>query len=185
MVFAGFAPHSIADRINDCQMNLVITGDEGVLGCRNIPLKANVDEALKTCPSVKNVIVVKHTGGAVEMKTPRDVWAHALIAKAAPRCEPEEMNAEDPLFISLHIEPPPVNPRACCTPLRAISSMCPLDSPTNTSSIIARAMFTGVRRTWVGSRAIAISSTGHSRTARPRSCSRVSRRTRTVRVSGT
>ncbi|TAL02810.1 MAG: acetate--CoA ligase [Rhodospirillaceae bacterium] len=99
VVFAGFAPHSIADRINDCQMTHVITADEGVRGGKKIPLKANVDEALKKCPSVKHVIVVKHTGGAVEMKSPRDVWAHVLTAKAAPRCEPEEMNAEDPLFI--------------------------------------------------------------------------------------
>jgi len=99
VVFAGFAAHSIADRINDCQMTHVITADEGTRGGRKIPLKANVDEALKNCPSVKHVMVVKNTGAHVEMKTPRDVWAHALMAKAAPRCEPVEMNAEDPLFI--------------------------------------------------------------------------------------
>ena len=99
VVFGGFAPHSVADRINDCQMSHVITADEGVRGGKKIPLKANVDEALKSCPSVKHVIVVKHSGANVNMQTPRDVWAHVLTDRAPPYCEPEEMNAEDPLFI--------------------------------------------------------------------------------------
>ncbi len=99
VVFGGFSAKSIADRINDCQMSLVITADEGIRGGRKIPLKANVDEALKTCPTVKHVLVIKHTGGHVEMQSPRDAWAHVLLQKAAPRCEPEEMGAEDPLFI--------------------------------------------------------------------------------------
>jgi len=99
VVFGGFSPHSISDRINDSECKLVITADEGVRGGKKIPLKANVDAALEKCPSVKHVIVVKHTGGDIQMKTPRDVWAHVLIDKAAPHCQPEEMNAEDPLFI--------------------------------------------------------------------------------------
>ena len=74
VVFGGFAPHAVADRINDCKANIVITADEGMRGGKTIPLKANVDEALKSAPSVKHVIVVKHTGGAVAMRSPRDVW---------------------------------------------------------------------------------------------------------------
>ncbi|MSO96885.1 MAG: acetate--CoA ligase [Rhodospirillaceae bacterium] len=99
VVFGGFAPHSVADRINDCKANVVITADEGVRGGKKIPLKANVDEALKTAPSVKHVIVVKHTGGAVTMKSPRDVWYHLMTANAHKFCDAVEMNAEDPLFI--------------------------------------------------------------------------------------
>jgi len=99
VVFGGFSPHSVADRINDSQAKLVITADEGVRGGRKIPLKANVDEALKSAPSVKNVIVVKHTGGAIDMQSPRDVWYHVMTEKAAKWADPTEMNAEDPLFI--------------------------------------------------------------------------------------
>ncbi len=99
VIFGGFAPHSIADRINDCQSNCVITADEGVRGAKKIPLKANVDEALTKCPSVRHVLVVKHTGAEIPMHAPRDVWAHTLMARVPKHCEPVEMNAEDPLFI--------------------------------------------------------------------------------------
>jgi acetyl-CoA synthetase len=99
VVFGGFAPHSVADRINDCGATMVITADEGVRGGKKIPLKANVDAALASAPTVKHVIVVKHTGGAVTMNSPRDVWYHVLTAKAARHADPTEMNAEDPLFI--------------------------------------------------------------------------------------
>ena len=99
VVFGGFAPHSVADRINDCGATMVITADEGVRGGKKIPLKANVDAALASAPTVKHVIVVKHTGGAVTMNSPRDVWYHILTAKAARHADPTEMNAEDPLFI--------------------------------------------------------------------------------------
>jgi acetyl-CoA synthetase len=99
VVFGGFAPHSVADRINDCGAKLVITADEGRRGGKTVALKANVDEALKTAPGVRNVIVVKHTGGAVTMTPPRDVWYHALTERAKTVCDPVEMNAEDPLFI--------------------------------------------------------------------------------------
>ncbi|MDX2223078.1 MAG: AMP-binding protein, partial [Rhodospirillaceae bacterium] len=76
VVFGGFAPHSVADRINDCGASVVITADEGRRGGKVVPLKTNVDEALKTAPSVRHVVVVKHTGGAVAMTSPRDVWYH-------------------------------------------------------------------------------------------------------------
>jgi acetyl-CoA synthetase len=99
VVFGGFAPHSVADRINDCGAKIVITADEGRRGGKAVPLKANVDEALKTTPSVRNVIVVKHTGAAVSMSPPRDVWYHVMTEKAQKFCDPVEMNAEDPLFI--------------------------------------------------------------------------------------
>lgn len=99
VVFGGFSPDSLAGRILDCESNCVITADEGVRGGRKIPLKANTDEALKKCPGVKSVIVVKRTGGKVEMSAGRDVWYAEEAAKVPADCKPEEMGAEDPLFI--------------------------------------------------------------------------------------
>ena len=101
VVFGGFAPQSIADRIGDCQSKLVITADEGLRGGKKIPLKANVDAALKMpgTNSVETVLVVRHTGAAVDMQMPRDRWFDAVVEGQADTCEPERMNAEDPLFI--------------------------------------------------------------------------------------
>jgi len=99
VVFGGFAPQSLADRINDCDAKLVITADEGVRGGKKIPLKANVDKALESCPGVKHVVVVERTEIGVPMHRPRDVWYHVITEKQGSWCEPEEMSAEDPLFI--------------------------------------------------------------------------------------
>lgn len=99
VVFGGFSPDSLAGRIQDCDSSLLITADEGLRGGRKVPLKANADKALETCPSVKNVIVVKRTGGDVGMAAGRDHWYQDLVAKAAPTHIPAEINAEDPLFI--------------------------------------------------------------------------------------
>ncbi len=99
VIFGGFSPRSVADRLNDCEAKLIITADEGVRGGKKVPLKANVDEALKTAPTVKNVVVVKHTGGAVTMTSPRDVWYDVMTKAAHKFCDAVEMNAEDPLFI--------------------------------------------------------------------------------------
>jgi acetyl-CoA synthetase len=99
VVFGGFSPKSLSERINDCGATLVITADEGRRGGKVVPLKLNVDEALKTAPSVRNVIVVKHTGNQVPMSAPRDIWYHSATERARPRCDVVEMNAEDPLFI--------------------------------------------------------------------------------------
>ncbi|MFK3648195.1 acetate--CoA ligase [Lysobacter enzymogenes] len=101
VVFGGFAPNSIADRIADCASKLVITSDEGLRGGKKIPLKANVDAALKLpgTNSVETVLVVRHTGAAVDMQMPRDRWYDAVVEGQSEACEPERMNAEDPLFI--------------------------------------------------------------------------------------
>ncbi len=99
VVFGGFSPDSLANRIQDCDSSLVITSDEGLRGGRKIPLKANTDEALLSCRSVKRVIVVKRTGGAVAMKPGRDVWLHDEVANVSADCPPEAMGAEDPLYI--------------------------------------------------------------------------------------
>jgi acetyl-CoA synthetase len=99
VIFGGFSPDSIAGRIQDCDSNAIITSDEGVRGARPIPLKANTDEALKQCPSIEHCIVVNRTGGTIDWVEGRDHWYHELMAEASPDCPPEEMAAEDPLFI--------------------------------------------------------------------------------------
>ncbi|WP_028839993.1 acetate--CoA ligase [Thermomonas fusca] len=101
VVFGGFAPNSIADRVSDCTSKLIITADEGLRGGKKVPLKANVDAALKLpgTNSVETVLVVRHTGGAVDMQMPRDRWFDAVVDSQPATCEPERMNAEDPLFI--------------------------------------------------------------------------------------
>ena len=99
VVFGGFSPDSLANRIQDCDSKLLITADEGRRGGRRVPLKTNVDAALKTCPMLKAVLVVKVTGGAVEMEAGRDHWYHERSATVPADCPPEPMNAEDPLFI--------------------------------------------------------------------------------------
>ncbi len=99
IVFGGFSPDSLAGRIQDCDSSVVITADEGVRGNRRIPLKANVDAAVGSCPGVAKVVVVNRTGGTVEWHPSRDVWYHELVDGAADDCPPETMDAEDPLFI--------------------------------------------------------------------------------------
>jgi acetyl-CoA synthetase len=101
IVFAGFSPRSLRDRINHCESKLVITADEGVRGRRKIPLKTNVDEALLGCPAVREVIVVKRCHGDVDMSPGRDFWWHheMSVKSIANYCEPEVMDSEDPLFI--------------------------------------------------------------------------------------
>ncbi|OHE83531.1 MAG: acetate--CoA ligase [Lysobacterales bacterium RIFOXYD1_FULL_69_11] len=101
VVFGGFAPQSIADRVADCASKLIITADEGLRGGKRIALKANVDAALKLpgTNSVETVLVVRHTFAAVDMQMPRDRWFDAVVGSQSDACEPERMNAEDPLFI--------------------------------------------------------------------------------------
>jgi acetyl-CoA synthetase len=99
VVFGGFSPDSLAGRIQDCDSAYVITADEGLRGSRKVPLKANTDEALKTCPGVKKVLVVRRTGGAIAWTEGRDIWYHDEMGKASKDCPPAEMSAEDPLFI--------------------------------------------------------------------------------------
>ena len=100
VVFGGFSPESLAGRIHDCESTLVITADEGLRGGRRIPLKANVDTALASRQlPVRNVVVVRRTGGQVPWVAGRDLWYHELTATEPAVCEPERMNAEDPLFI--------------------------------------------------------------------------------------
>ena len=99
IIFGGFSPDSIAGRINDCQSDYIITADEGVRGGKIIPLKKITDEALTNCPNVKKCIVVKRTGNQVDWIEGRDVSYDDITKNASDKCAPEEMNAEDPLFI--------------------------------------------------------------------------------------
>ena len=99
IVFGGFSPDSLSNRIQDSECVMLITSDEGLRGGRKVPLKANADKALETCPSVTSVVVVKRTGGAVAMTEGRDVWYHDVVAAASADCPPEELDAEHPLFI--------------------------------------------------------------------------------------
>ena len=99
IVFGGFSPDSLKDRILDATCNVVITSDEGVRGGRKVPMKANVDKALQSTPSVQKTVVVKHTGGNIAWVEGHDVWYHELMAQASADCPPEHMDAEDPLFI--------------------------------------------------------------------------------------
>jgi acetyl-CoA synthetase len=99
VVFGGFSPDSLAGRIQDCRSTVLITADEGRRGGRAVPLKRNADNALRHCPEVREAIVVRHTGGAIDWVNGRDTWYHEACAEASPGCPPEEMSAEDPLFI--------------------------------------------------------------------------------------
>ena len=99
VVFGGFSPEALAGRIQDCKSNCIITADEGVRGGKMIPLKNNVDDAIKKCSTIKKVFVCKHTSGAINWNNEIDIWYHTAVANENPECPPEEMNAEDPLFI--------------------------------------------------------------------------------------
>ncbi|MEJ2142367.1 MAG: acetate--CoA ligase [Gammaproteobacteria bacterium] len=99
VVFGGFSPESLKDRILDSDCRVVITADEGVRGGKTVPLKANTDKAVEACPNVHTVLTVKRTGGDINWINDRDVWYHEAMAEASSDCPPEEMDAEDPLFI--------------------------------------------------------------------------------------
>jgi len=99
IIFGGFSPDSISGRINDCQSDYIITADEGVRGGKIIPLKKITDEALKNCPNIKKCVVIKRTGNHIDWVPDRDVWYDDIVNRASNICEPEEMSAEDPLFI--------------------------------------------------------------------------------------
>ena len=99
VVFGGFSPESLKDRILDADCRIVITADEGLRGGKKVPLKANVDKALEGCPDVKNTLVIKRTGSDISWDSSRDVWYEDVSKEVATTCEVEPMDAEDPLFI--------------------------------------------------------------------------------------
>ena len=100
IVFGAFSPDSLRDRIQDSACKLLITQDTGLRGAKNdIPMKANADAAVAECPSIEKVVVVRRTGHEVGMQDGRDVWVHEQVAAQPTTCEPEPMDAEDPLFI--------------------------------------------------------------------------------------
>ena len=165
IVFGGFSPDALAGRIQGCSSNCVITADEGLRGKKAIPLKANVDAALADCSSVETVFVVKRTGGDINWTEGRDVWYEDAVAAEPTTCEPEEMNAEDPMFI-LYTSGSTGAPKGV---LHTTGGYMVYASMTiKTCSIITMATFIGVRRMWAGSPDIAISSTVRLPTAPPR-----------------
>ncbi|WP_375250241.1 acetate--CoA ligase [Sphingomonas sp.] len=99
IVFGGFSPDSLANRIQDCDSSIVICADEGRRGGKRIPLKANVDKALAHCPGVRHVVMIRRTGADVPVTAGRDIWLHEALEHVGDDCPPEPMNAEDPLFI--------------------------------------------------------------------------------------
>ncbi len=99
VVFGGFSPEALSVRINDCESKFLVTADEGMRGMKPIPLKENSDAAAEKCPGLQNIIVLKATGGDINMTDGRDVWYHDITDGVSNDCIPEEMNAEDPLFI--------------------------------------------------------------------------------------
>ncbi len=99
VVFGGFSPDALRDRILDSDCQVLITADEGLRGGKKVPLKANADEAMRQCPNVHTCIVVERTRGLVEWKDDRDIWYHEALAEAKEYCPPEPMDSEDPLFI--------------------------------------------------------------------------------------
>ncbi|MDA7709658.1 acetate--CoA ligase [Gammaproteobacteria bacterium] len=99
VVFGGFSPESLKDRILDADCKIVITADEGLRGGKKVPLKSNVDEALIGCPDVKNTLVIKRTGGEINWDDKKDVWYENLVKDVSHKCAPEPMDSEDPLFI--------------------------------------------------------------------------------------
>ena len=99
VVFGGFSPEALKDRILDSDCQVVITADEGPRGGKNVPLKENVEKALEGCPNVHTTIVVQRTGNPVSRNDSRDVWYHDAMIEASAECPPEPMDAEDPLFI--------------------------------------------------------------------------------------
>ena len=99
VVFGGFSPEALKDRILDSGCSVVITADEGLRGGKLIPLKSNVDKALESCPDVEIVFVVRRTGGSINWFEERDFWYQDSIDAENSECEPESMSSEDPLFI--------------------------------------------------------------------------------------
>lgn len=99
VIFAGFSAESLRDRVNDCESRVLITSDEGKRGGKTIATKAIVDAALKDCPLVEKVLVLKRTGGDINWVEGRDAWWHEQVNKVPSYCPPEIMASEDPLFI--------------------------------------------------------------------------------------
>ena len=99
VVFGGFSPNALADRILDADCQVVITADEGVRGGKKVPLKANTDAALENCPNVRACIVVERTGGEIDWRDGRDIWYHRAMDSVTADCQPEPMDSEDPLFV--------------------------------------------------------------------------------------
>jgi acetyl-CoA synthetase len=142
VVFAGFSAEALRDRVNDCKSRVVLTADEGRRGGKTIATKAIVDAALKGCPHVEHVLVLRRTGNEVPWTEGRDKWWHQETARVPNYCPPEVMSAEDPLFIlyvrrlrihacwcasELLLRPPAprASPRVSCTRRAATCSVLP------------------------------------------------------------
>ena len=181
VVFGGFSPEALKDRILDSDCRIVITADEAVRGGKAIPLKGNTDKAVSNCPNVHTVLTVKRTGGDISWNEQHDIWYHDAMTSAAESCEPELMDSEDPLFI-LYTSGSTGKPKGVLHTTGGYLLQAAMTS--NTPSTTTKAISSGAPPMSAGSPATAIASTAPWPMAPPRYYLKACPPTPTPRAAG-